>query len=765
DGAPSLFVPIGDGSEALVAAVSSRYLFDLSRENVLPLEGEVCVLDGSGHRMHCSFEAPALPPTMLRTREDVPELRPWDLAGERHLALSWFLFLRAHYAADGWTIVVAEPEAVAYAPTLTFRRSLLLVAGLTLTMVGLLTAVRIRRRLVPLENLVEGTRRVGDGDFSGRVDAGSDDEFGELARSFNDMSGRLEGHFDALERLVSLDRSILACRTEESLVQSTLLAIADLAPHRPVALLLRSQQEAEPDALTVSSVDGRLELRERTDGEEVADLLNRDPSFTSPFVIPLEVAGATLGQVYLGGENELDSTTALHLRQLCDQVAAAVHGIRLGIENEQLLFFDPVTGLANRRGHRAHLEAALDVVEPNELVVVGQLALGRLERFAATFGASERDEVLRRVADALRWLDGAELSRLSGGEFGFIARVPGREHAARLSQVVAACVGGVMGETDHLRALSTAIGVAVFPLDGEVAQDLIERAASACHHSAGAMRSEPVFFSESMSHAMRERLRLESDLSRALEAEQLEVYYQPVANVETREIVGAEALLRWQHPERGPVSPEVFIPVAEEIGLIHEIGGFALRRACEDNLRWQREGLPAIRVAVNVSSHQLRNGNLFSVVQHALASAGLAPSSLALELTESALVETDLESIETLAAIRRLGVSISIDDFGTGYSSLAYLKRLEVDTVKIDKSFLDGIPEDNDDCTLTATMIAMGRGLGLSVIAEGCETEDQLAFLRGRGCDLIQGYLVSEPLPADAFRKLLRETLFRLQDG
>jgi EAL domain-containing protein (putative c-di-GMP-specific phosphodiesterase class I) len=238
-----------------------------------------------------------------------------------------------------------------------------------------------------------------------------------------------------------------------------------------------------------------------------------------------------------------------------------------------------------------------------------------------------------------------------------------------------------------------------------------------------------------------------------------------VVDVETLELIGMEALLRWQNPAVGLVLPEQFVDLAEETGLIVPIGEWALRTACVQNRRWQRAGLPPRRVAVNLSTRQFQIQLLPDLVRRALGEADLEPRYLALELTESMLMHADEVNLRTLHEFRRMELKISVDDFGTGYSSLSYLKHLPVDHLKIDRSFIRGVTEDSNDAAITKAVIAMAHGLNLKVVAEGVETEEQLAFLREHACDEAQGFLFGEPVPADAFEKLWRERFLRSEPG
>jgi EAL domain-containing protein (putative c-di-GMP-specific phosphodiesterase class I) len=253
-----------------------------------------------------------------------------------------------------------------------------------------------------------------------------------------------------------------------------------------------------------------------------------------------------------------------------------------------------------------------------------------------------------------------------------------------------------------------------------------------------------------------ERLSLESALRTALKRNEFLLHYQPQVDMESGEIIGLEALVRWQHPEQGLVPPGVFIPVAEESGLIVMLGEWVMKEACTQNKRWLDEGLPAVRIAVNLSGRQFVRQDLLGMVQKVLGETGIAPQYLELELTESTIMEHVDETIETLLALRKLGVHLAIDDFGTGYSSMAYLKRFTIDKLKIDQSFVRDLATDSDDAAIVSATIAMAHNLNLTVIAEGVETEEQLHFLKDNGCEQMQGYYFSRPLPAQEITELLR---------
>jgi len=264
------------------------------------------------------------------------------------------------------------------------------------------------------------------------------------------------------------------------------------------------------------------------------------------------------------------------------------------------------------------------------------------------------------------------------------------------------------------------------------------------------------FYSKEINTEAYKRLTIENQLRKALERNELVLHYQPKIDFATGQIVGAEALVRWQHPRFGLIPPARFIPVAEETGLIGPLGNWVLEEACRECRAWQQAGTDPVRIAVNVSSAQLRKSALLPPLRQALQVSGLAPEQVVLELTESMLVQNAADGIATVRALKDLGLRLSIDDFGTGYSSLAYLRRLPLDELKIDRSFMQNVPAELDNVAIVCSVIALAHNLDLQVVAEGVETEEQLQFLKEKGCDLYQGFLFSKPLAAEEFRALLR---------
>ena len=428
-----------------------------------------------------------------------------------------------------------------------------------------------------------------------------------------------------------------------------------------------------------------------------------------------------------------------------------------------LAYYDALTGLPNRTLMTKLVDQALMVAQRNSAVAcVLFIDLNRFKIFNDTLGRATGDELLRQVAQRFRAAlhEQGVVSRLSGDEFA-VGLFDLHQHfeATTVAQKLQTALVQPFLIDGHDQRVGASIGISVYPQDGGDAESLLRLAdiAMARAKQAGSVDGDSVtFYSHDMNQGMQERMRIESGLRHALANNELLLHYQPKYQIGNKRIVGAEALVRWMHPVRGLVPPVEFIPLAEATGLIVQVGEWVLEAACAQAAAWQRAGIPPFRLAVNVSAREF-SPSLPGRVADTLARYELDASWLELEITESTLMNNIERVIAIMDQITAMGVSLSLDDFGTGYSSLSYLKRFPIDTLKIDRSFTTGLPGDSNDCAIASTIISIGRQLRHKVIAEGVETEEQLEFLRDAGCDEVQGYLFSRPLPAAELEKKLRE--------
>lgn len=460
-------------------------------------------------------------------------------------------------------------------------------------------------------------------------------------------------------------------------------------------------------------------------------------------------------------KNQFDSNLLIRVirysiqhRKLAEQISDARK-----VEH-QLIYHDPVTNLPNRQLFNNHLKQAIAQAKRNgRMVGVLFLDLDGFKRINDTLGHSTGDLLLQNIANRLRASvrESDIVARLGGDEFTVIlSETRNLQDAVRVTQKILASFASAIISDGQELFITASVGISLFPTDGNDIETLVKHAEIAMYRAKMHGKNNYQLYNLNMNATDLNRLKLETSLRKALERDELVVHYQPQADLATGCVTGVEALIRWEHPEYGLVPPSKFIPLAEETGLIEPIGEWVLYQACQQNKEWQDDGFPPIRVSVNISARQFRTKNLTKMVSKALDKIGLQPEHLGLEITESNAMHDVDHTIRMLNLLKEMGIQISVDDFGTGYSSLSYLKRFPIDMLKIDQSFMNNICTDNDAAAIASAIVALGHSLNLQVLAEGVESKDQLLFLKSLGCDEIQGYHFSKPLPASELKNLFR---------
>ncbi|KGP74630.1 EAL domain-containing protein [Pontibacillus yanchengensis] len=420
-------------------------------------------------------------------------------------------------------------------------------------------------------------------------------------------------------------------------------------------------------------------------------------------------------------------------------------------------YYDSVTNLPNRVLLKDRLEQAINYAQLHEeQLAVLFLDLDRFKNINDTFGHSYGDLLLEQVAnrleDSVRKVD--TVSRQGGDEFTIILpNIQYHEEIESISERILHSFARPFDLNGMEVFASTSIGISVYPHDSEDPEVLIKNADTAMYKSKELSGNKYQFYTKDMDFNTMENVKIENALYKALSKDEFRIFYQPQMEAHTHRVVGVEALIRWEHPTMGMISPGEFIPIAEETGLIIPIGEWVLQNACHQIKEWESRGYDGISVSVNLSARQFKQRNLVSVVKGALKDTGVDPRHLELELTENIIIQNTDETIKTMKELKELGIQISIDDFGTGYSSLGYLKNFPISTLKIDKSFVADVLENSNNEAITHTIITLAHNLDLKVIAEGVETKEQLDFLTSKDCDFLQGYYFSKPIPADEFEK------------
>ncbi|MDH5736212.1 MAG: EAL domain-containing protein [Gammaproteobacteria bacterium] len=463
-----------------------------------------------------------------------------------------------------------------------------------------------------------------------------------------------------------------------------------------------------------------------------------------------------------------------------DQVIAIIRDIseKKLVEDQMayMAYHDSLTGLPNNHLFRDRVTHCIASAKRNNTkLAVMFLDLDRFKLINDTLGHSTGDKLLQATAERLqnciRSSDSIALNsnapinpsiaRLGGDEF--IILLESIVDIKVISRIAERMVNEInqpiyIGQQEVFT--SSSIGIALYPDDGKDVDTLLKNADAAMYYAKDQGRNNFQYYTQSMNEAAAQQLILGNNLRKALSNNEFHIYYQPQVSVITGQIIGLEALVRWQHPEKGFISPALFIPLAEETGQIQAIGEWILRQACLQGAKWIKQGFKPLIISVNLSAKQLRQSNLNKMIKNILTETEMPARYLGIELTESAIILEPDMALDRLNKIKSLGIKLSLDDFGTGYSSLSYLKRFPIDTLKIDQAFIKDVKNDPEDAALVKAIIAMGHGMGMDIIAEGVELQEQLEFLSANACDAIQGYLFSKPLPANEIEPLLPRPVF-----
>ena len=638
-------------------------------------------------------------------------------------------------------------------------RELLLTAGAIALLLAFGASFFLAQQMVrPIRTIGHATEQIGEGDLGLRLRIDRSDEIGDVARGFNSMLARLErtqGRLESAQRLARLGSWGIDFETGELHYSDQFRRIYEIAPdEEPLSheLLLCRIHPEDRDAFE-KAIDECL-----TQGK--------------PFRLDHRAIDRDGATRILHSQGERIAVDGRPLR-----FEGTVQDIteRKLVEDQvrYLAYHDSLTGLGNSRLFKDRLALALEEARHDDsLVAVMFLDLDQFKFINDTLGHSVGDELLRSVADRLVnglrhtdfvWHSGgggpdATVSRLGGDEFTILLT---QMEDPRQAQEVAERILEVLREPFQLRGYEVvvrgSIGITTWPHDGDDVEALLRNSDTAMYHAKRNGRDNFQFYSEPMKEAVVKRLILENKLRLAVERGEFHLDYQPKVDLASGRVTGVEALLRWHDPDQGIVLPQEFIPLAEETGLIVEIGRWVLQSVVHQTVAWQAEGLPPLRVSANLSPHEIQDATLLRTVTELLAETGLDPQFLELEITESTLMKDEESAIALLRELRDLGVGLSLDDFGTGYSSLSYLRRLPIDTLKIDRSFVRSVASDPDDAAVAAAIVAMAKALRLRVVVEGVETEAQREVLAELGCHEIQGHLVSPAVPVAEVGRLVRE--------
>lgn len=740
-----------------------------------------CILDAAYAPLFCTPGLVALDRQVLESAlgSGTGAAVPWHASGQDLLVGLWRLKFLPAFDSPGFLVMQVTSRADALRTLDDFRRVFPIIVLLALAIAAALAIRQIRRQMKPLEQLTGLTRRLAAGDLAARVKLAGDDEFTELGRTFNDMAVNLESRFHMLALLSDLDRAIISASRMEHVASEVLGHIRKAIPSDGAGLLVHGSEgryylltrdpERETGCLRTPTATLDLEGLSRT---QPASLL-RPGLLPEAFLqrlcpeLPAHLIAFPIGnddrlqQVLLLACLELPASLDTVIqggRALADRIGTALSSLAQEKKLHHQAHYDALTDLPNRVLLRERCEQAILRAERNQTsAALILIDLDNFKQVNDTLGHASGDQLLYQCALSLKqhMRPGDVLARLGGDEFVILVQdlARGTERATlegRLRELRAA-LSEPITVLDHRINTPASMGIALYPANALHFDELLQMADAAMYKSKRGQPGGFQFYSSDLTRQSKIHFDLTQELRRAVERNELVLHFQPKVEARTRQIVGAEALVRWLSPTRGLVPPGTFVHMLDDMGLGAWLGEWVLDRACAQMRQWQDEGLRPITISINMSPVQFERTPVVERVKAGLGRYRLDPGRLEIEILEATAVSDSQKVRETLVALRATGIGVALDDFGTGYSSLVYLTRIPANVLKLDQAFIRGLSSDPRQQEIVRHIIALAKTLAYSVVAEAVEEETQLALLVAMGCDHIQGYLIDRPLPPDEF--------------
>ena len=778
-----------DSTFLLSAEVDSSYIF--GDMDIFAGDDDACVITKNKGVLNCSNKKlyKLSLPSFTKYRDSQGNTNNITIDNTEHIIASWELFLSGSYNADSWIIYYTLPKGAIFAPIKSFGGILLPILVLSILIVSLISVNQISKILVPLEKLNLLTKKIAKRDFSQTLEFDTNDEFQNLGESFNLMSAELSRQFTMMTAMSNLDRTILTTMDKKNVAKTILNNLNIYLEYDYASIAVLNNKISHGELFWVSNSDNQLlvtnliqinknDIDILTDNsssyvqtinkeniQSISWLREIDSNYITSIAIKQNqeiLAFIIIGHQY---NSRLNEEALSQLSNYTDRVKVAFNAI----EREERLVkqanYDSLTGLPNRE---LLIEEFNSMKSKNKKLKIAVLFID-LDRFKVindSQGHAIGDKLLIEASKRIQLCiqDKGILARYGGDEFVVLLTINNdSSHVTRIAEQIIDSISRIFTIDNYEQFIGASIGISVYPKDGDNWDDVLQKSDIAMYKAKESGRGKYSLFSDAMQEEIQEKALLEADLFHAIGNNELYMVYQTQIEIESGNISGAESLIRWKHNKVGNIPPDQFITYAEENGFIVPLGTWALREVIKQCKQWQFEHKPLPKVAINISARQLKHDNFIPDIENIIHNFDIEKTALEFEITESLLLSDDQSVLNKLYRLNKLGISISIDDFGKGYSSLSYLKRLPVQTLKIDRLFIKDIAEDTESKSIVRAIIAMAKSLNKTVIAEGIETIEQLNILKELNCDMAQGYFISKPKIAEKVHDYSKTAIISLE--
>jgi diguanylate cyclase (GGDEF)-like protein len=778
-------------SHLISAEVNRNYIF--GDMDIFAGEEDACIIAKGNGLLNCSNDLlnKLSLPSFRKYFESQDSIRKIQINDKNYIIASWELFLKGSYNTDSWMIYYTVPSDIIYSSINSFSNLLIPLLLFTVLIISLISINQISKILIPIEKLTALTKDIAKRDFSKKIEFDSNDEFQYLGESFNSMSKELSRQFTVMKAMSNLDRAILTTMNKEKVVEAIFSNLRDYLDYNYASVILLDKNiesigtlynysksaisvfssdkinvQINDINLLLNNSDSYIHTCERSKLKSVEWLSGVYSEYITTIAINHEnkiIALIVIGHQFIP---KLDKEGLRQLEKYTDRVNVALNAI----EKEEKLYrqanFDDLTGLPNRE-HLIDIFNTKTSETLNINIAVLFIDLDRFKVINDSQGHAIGDKLLVEAAERIKLCikDIGVLARYGGDEFIVLLTINNdTSYVAKISNKIITELSNLFTIDNYEQYIGASIGIANYPKDGKSWNEILQKADIAMYKAKQSGRGKYLYFSDTMHKDIREKNILEADLFHALEKQEIYMVYQPQIYLATGEISGAETLMRWAHNTKGNIRTDKFITYAEDSGFIIPLGLWAIGTVLKQCEEWQLEERALPKIAINISPKQLRHENFIPEIESLISGFDISTTNIEFEITESLFLNHDASIVDKLYHLNKLGISISIDDFGKGYSSLSYLKNLPVQTLKIDKLFIDDLEKDKDSISIVKTIIIMAKTLNKTVVAEGVETVEQLNILKGLNCDVAQGYYISKPKLAKDVMKYSKNVIISLDD-